>query len=533
MDAQHYCEDCTFFFYNPSLHRCSQEGQRGGHDPRLNKVTLGFFNEHTRTHRGVIVSYRHTPDNLLDFDATVEENQQIDILAKFFEYVEEPFIKLIKELMVIFKNARVKIVVNLILMKEENFEDGPRILEMPFNPPSQFGLNLNPSDIRKSYFIAVQEITDYLGGFNERGSGWTIKSIESLDVIVGKYNYFSKKARGYLPMPIKNRKGFINPRNQDDNCFQYCIVMSRHHCKFEKNKDRPSQYDQFFHEFDFSDIKGPLDVTSNSLQLFEDKNDIGVTVYSSQEDGEIIPVRRPEKLYSTQVDLYLIVKDDQSHLVYIRDLKKFMCNGRKMSTHICSKCSQSFWSKAVLQKHVTTCKNQKTKQIFLKDQHIKFNKPCMTLPYPYLIFFDFESYLVPIEQEYSSAKKSKTNKLQSHKPASYSLCIVENTTAEKSKVITIEYFNGENGENIVEHFFKSVFKHAHTLLKKIRSTNNFSLPDIQTRRQHFAKTNCEYCGKKFKYDVPADRRTFHHNHFQSHYISTSKFVYLNLYIKIL
>ena len=530
MDAQHYCEDCALFFYSPSLHRCSQLGQRGGHDTRLNKVTLGFFTELTRTHRGVIVSYRHTPTELLEFDATVEGNEQVDILSKFFEHVEKPFIKLVKELLVIFKNARIKIVVNLVLMKEENFEDGPRVIEMPFNPPSQFGLNLNQMDIRKFYFTAVQEITEYIGGFNERGSGWTIKSIESLDVIVGKYTHFSKKASGYLPMPFKNRKGFINPRNKDDKCFQYCIAISRHHEKFTEKKSAVFKYQKYLNEFDFSDITGPLDVHSNTLKLFEEKNDIGVTVYGSSEDGEIHLVRKSDKLYASQVNLYLIRKDDRSHLVYIRDLKKFMCNGRKKPHFICSKCSQNFSSKRVLQKHVTTCKNQKTKQIFLPDKHIKFSKPCMTLPYPYIIFFDFESYLVPIEQEYSSAKKSKTNKLQSHKPASYSLCIVENTTPEKSKVIAIEYFNGENGENVVEHFFKSIFKHAHTLLKKIRSTNNFSQPDIQTRRQHFAKTNCEYCGKKFKYDVAADRRTFHHNHFQSHYISTSKFVYLKLYI---
>jgi len=307
--------------------------------------------------------------------------------------------------------------------------------------------------------------------------------------------------------------------------------MSRHHQKFKYHKEWCNQYKPYFKDFDFSDVNGPVKMSSNNLKLFEQKNDIGVSVYSSHDDGEIFPIRKPEKLYSNQVDLYLIVKDGKRHFVYIKDLKKFMCNGRKRAPHICSKCSAKFDSKKVYQSHVKSCKNEKTKQIFLPNQHIKFSKPYMTLPYPYLFFFDFESFLVPTEYDSSTnVKRSKTIKLQTHKPASYSICIVENTTPEKSKVIAIEYFNGENGENVVENFFKSIFKHAHRLLSLIRTTNNLSKPDIETRRQHFAKTHCEYCGKQFKDDVPAARRTFHHNHFQSHYISTSKFIYLNLYI---
>ena len=47
----------------------------------------------------MIVTYRYTPQDAEEFDSTIEGNETIDLLAKFFERVEIPFIKLGKQVL--------------------------------------------------------------------------------------------------------------------------------------------------------------------------------------------------------------------------------------------------------------------------------------------------------------------------------------------------------------------------------------------------------------------------------------------------
>jgi len=478
----------------------------------------------------VIVTYRYTPEDAEEFDSTVEGNQTTDLLAKFFELVEQPFIKLGKQVLTIFKNCHIKILINLTMIKDEVFDDGKiERIEKEFNPASKFGLNLHASGIKNYYYNSVEEISEYISNFNEGGSGWVVKSIDSIDVIIGKYIEFtSARPKGYLKMPIKNRKGFINPRNTDDRCFHYCVVMHKHHEKFKHHKQNVKQYDEFFNDFDFNDVIGDIDLYGSGLKAFESKNKLSISVYSSDTEGEIFPIRKPEVHGENNINLFLIIEGKSSHFVYIRDLKKFMRNGRKTNFFLCPKCNYKFFVKEVMQKHSETCAPNKSKRVFYPGDHKSFSKPYMTLPYPYIIFFDFESFLVPTENDpdVKRRKTEKSIKLDSHKPASYSLCIVEIKDKFEAEVLSIEYYNGDD---IIEHFYNSLFDHAHRLLTHIRETNNKFEPDQETMFDHFDRTNCQYCNKEFNYDKQADKRTFHHNHHTGIFQSTSE-LYICTYI---
>ena len=49
-----------------------------------------------------------------------------------------------------------------------------------------------------------------------------------------------KRGRSYIDYPewLKNKKAPINPKTNDDNCFQYCLIVALNHQKIEKKPSK-------------------------------------------------------------------------------------------------------------------------------------------------------------------------------------------------------------------------------------------------------------------------------------------------------
>ena len=93
------------------------------------------------------------------------------------------------------------------------------------------------------------------------------------------------------------------------------------------------------------------------------------------------------------IDLLIIVDDDKSHYVYIKDFDKFLFHKtkKKNKKYFCRSCLQCFSSKNVLTKHKDVCLSVNDAQsVKLEQGTIEFENYFKQIPVPLKIYGDFE-----------------------------------------------------------------------------------------------------------------------------------------------
>ena len=83
------------------------------------------------------------------------------------------------------------------------------------------------------------------------------------------------------------------------------------------------------------------------------------------------------------MDLLLLIKDDKSHYVYIKDFNRFMFHKRKNKNKkwFCKSCLQCFSSEKVLMKHEEDCLSINGMQyVKVEEGTIEFEKYFKQLP---------------------------------------------------------------------------------------------------------------------------------------------------------
>ena len=108
------------------------------------------------------------------------------------------------------------------------------------------------------------------------------------------------------------------------------------------------------------------------------------------------------------MDLLLLIDDDKSHYVYIKDFNRFMFHKTKNKNKkwFCRSCLQRFSSENVLIKHKETCLSINGKQsLKLEKGIIEFENCFKQIPVPFKIYADFECNLRCLESYEGSCKK--------------------------------------------------------------------------------------------------------------------------------
>ena len=98
------------------------------------------------------------------------------------------------------------------------------------------------------------------------------------------------------------------------------------------------------------------------------------------------------------MDVLLLVDDDKSHYVYIKDFNTFIFHKTKNKKWFCRSCLQCFSIENVLIKHKEDCLSVYGKQsVKLEKGIIKFENCFEQLPVPFKIYPDSESNLKDVE----------------------------------------------------------------------------------------------------------------------------------------
>ena len=123
------------------------------------------------------------------------------------------------------------------------------------------------------------------------------------------------------------------------------------------------------------------------------------------------------------MNLLLLIDDDKSHYVYIKDFGRFMFHKtkNKNKNRFCKICLQCFSSKNVLTKHKEDCLSINDKQLVkLEEEKIGFESCFKQIRVLFKIYVDFECNLMGVE----SYECSYTKKYQDHVPCSFAYKVV-------------------------------------------------------------------------------------------------------------
>ena len=86
------------------------------------------------------------------------------------------------------------------------------------------------------------------------GSDFNFESVELLDYHLHKIN--SRRGKSYIKSPewLENKRATINPKHDDDNCFQYAITVALNHQNIENRPERISDIKLFTNQYSWKDI---------------------------------------------------------------------------------------------------------------------------------------------------------------------------------------------------------------------------------------------------------------------------------------
>ena len=136
------------------------------------------------------------------------------------------------------------------------------------------------------------------------------------------------------------------------------------------------------------------------------KNNICINLFG-YENGLVSPIYFSDQKVEDSMDLLLLVDDDKSHYVCIKDFNRFMFRKTKNKSKKCEN---------VLIKHIEKCLSINCKQsVKIEKGIIESENYFKQIPVPYKIYADFECNLKDVK----SYEGSYTKKIQDHIPCSF------------------------------------------------------------------------------------------------------------------
>ena len=205
------------------------------------------------------------------------------------------------------------------------------------------------------------------------------------------------------------------------------------------------------------------------------------------ENGLVFPIYVSDQKFEDSMDLLLLIDDDKSHYVYIKDFNRFMFHKTKNKNKkgFCKSCLQYFSSESVLIKHKENCLSVNCKQsVKLERGMIKFKNYFKQIPVPFKVYIDFECNLVECDEG------SYTKKYQDHLPRSFAHKVVYIDDSFSKEIVVYR------GENAAYEFIKAILK-EHKYCRRIMNKHfNKNLILIEEEEHLFQQSDsCWICKK--------------------------------------
>lgn len=349
--------------------------------------------------------------------------------------------------------------------------------------------------------------------FKAKGSGWTLQSIDGLELRINQVNPLSGST--YIPLPnhIASKKAVINVKNSDNKCFKYAI-LTKYDNRLHKNNFVKSHFKNLEKKskLNYRCIDFPTPV--KQIKIFERINNVSVNVFGLDKGGLIYPVHLNDFEKENNFDLLLIDNGETSHYCFIENFSRLVRSQRtkyKSKLIICKrcftvfgnkKCKNKLWGLEGLNKHKEICGKHKLGRPIMFEEgdlpFIEFTHFKRMQRMSIVVYADFECILKPLNYQ----QTGKTVTTHRHKPMSYGYYVkIDYSIIPKSLIKKYEIkpkLTIYRGKKAANHFMKSMLD----LGEKISRLYKTNIPMIKLTEEEefrFQNTlNCDYCSKSFK-----------------------------------
>ena len=289
------------------------------------------------------------------------------------------------------KGFRYQITVKILLKKYKLNR------EIEFSPVYFNSLTKTIINNRFKLEESFQEILYRIDAWINEGSGWIVKSVESQYINISAYR--SLVGNSYIDLPIElrgSKKGLINIKNKDEKCFLWCHV--RHINLTKEHPEEIKKVDRIFaNNLNYDGTEFPVKESDFNKIEVQNNNCINLFGY---ENKLVFPIYVSNKKYKNSIDLLLLIRDNKSHYVYIKDFNRFMFHKTKQKNkkRFCRSCLQCFSSEKVLIKHKEDCLSiNGIQSVKVEEGTVKYEKYFKQLLVSFKTYADFECNLEIVE----------------------------------------------------------------------------------------------------------------------------------------
>ena len=334
-------------------------------------------------------------------------------------------------------------------------------------------LILEGTDEEEIYDEMVGEIEEEIQKVGDAvGSGWQFVEVEKLVLHTTKWDPI--KAGSYIDLPpfLKNKKAIINMKNEDDECFKWCVLRALN--PKDKNveridKDLKSKEDTL----NMKGIKYPVDM--RGIDHFESQNpNIAISVFGYNKDERVYPLKVSKYTgCEHNIDLLLmkeLVEEENEktgkkkkkynfHYCLIKNMSALLAsqiNNHKGSLHICRNCLCGFNAPDTLNKHKEYCYNYECVRTLMPKPgtFLEFKNFLHSEKAPFAIYTDFEALSKKINTCEPNPNKSYTKKCQHHEPSSFSYYIKSFDESVFKSIKRIYTKTKEEDEEVVDVYIR-------------------------------------------------------------------------------
>ena len=328
-----------------------------------------------------------------------------------------------------------------------------------------------------------------------RGSDF---EFDGVNFLYYDFNEISLNRGGsYIGSPkwLKDKKSTINPKNNDDKCFQYAITLALNLDKIKRNLQRISKIKPFINQYNWKDIDFPP--TSKDWNKFELNNEVALNILYVPYNTRKIQVAYKSKNNLTsckQVILLMITDEEKWHYLTVKNLPGLL--RRITSTHkedfYCLNCFHSYRTRNKLESHKKICENHNycNGEMPTKNNNIiKYNQGEKSIKLPFVVYADLECLLEKISTCQNNPNESSTTEINKHTPSGYSIFTHCSFDQSKNKL------NHYRGKDCMKKFSKDLREHA----TKIINYEKKKMISLTTEEKiyHNEQEICYICKKEF------------------------------------
>ena len=348
-----------------------------------------------------------------------------------------------------------------------------------------------------------------------RGSEFEFDGIKFL------YYDFNKTSinRGgsYIDSPkwLKDKKSAINPKNNDDKCFQYAVTLALNLDKIKKDPQRVSKIKPFIEKYNWEDIDFPS--TSKDWKKFECNNEVAHNILYVPYNTKKINIAYKSKndlTHERQIILLMISDGQRWHYLVVKNLSGLLrgiTSNHKEDFYYLN-CFHSYRTENKLEAHKKICENHDYCHVEMptRDNNIiKYNHGEKSMKVPFIINADLECLLEKMSTFINNPNESSTNKINKHTPSGYSISTSCSFDESKNKL------NYYRGKDCMKKFCKDLKEHATRII-------NYKKKEFDTidKKNYKVRDHCHYTGKyrgaahnicNLRYNVPKEVPAVFHN----------------------